>query len=520
LHDITELKILDKNPTITSLKKVLPVASIFFIVSAIGIFNHELWLDEAQHFLIARDSDSLKSVYYNMQYDGHVRLWNFLLFFITHYISSNPLAMQVFHLLVINATVFIFLRFAPFTMTAKLLIIFGYFFLYEYDVISRNYALGILFFFTCCALLGDLEKNILWIGVLLILMCNTHLFYVFAAGSLFLYIFCKKFRSKSIDKRFFIFLSLFLVGVISVIIQIKIPPDNTYFHPNQTEWDSANNLFSAFYGFAKGLLPIPSANHGDFWNHFLFDGLAVPIKLFISAFLLTYSISLFYKNKPVLLFYLSAVLMLMLFLYISQMRASRYFGIFFIFFLSASWLDADERDNIFSISFFKERSLKQKLSFGFAYFVLVCHIFSGIYAWLIDVQRPFTEAKNVAAFIKSNHFDDSIIVVDGYGAGPALSAYLGKKVFYLNIDQPGSYCIWKKSYFEVPSKPLAAQLNASSYIATQNSFLLVSTRTADSNEIHTSKYSFHLSHLASFTNSIIKPNYYVYKVNKKLLKNQ
>jgi hypothetical protein len=196
------------------------------------------------------------------------------------------------------------------------------------------------------------------------------------------------------------------------------------------------------------------------------------------------------------------------------MRASRYFGIFFIFFLSAAWLDAYDRDNIFSISFLKEKLLKQKLSFCFIYFVLVCHIFSGVYAWLIDVQRPFTEAKNVAAFIKSNHFADSTIVVDGYGAGPALSAYLGKKIFYLNIDQFGSYCIWKKSYFETPSKPLAAQLNASSYIATQNNFFLVSARIADTTEIKTSKYSFHLLQLASFTNSIIKPNYYVYKVTK------
>ena len=497
---------------------MLPAASLFFIVSAIGIFNHELWLDEAQHFLIARDSDSLKSVYFNMQYDGHVRLWNFLLFFITHYISSNPVAMQVFHLLIINATVFIFLRSAPFDMITKTLIIFGYFFLYEYDVISRNYTLGILFLFACCALLRNLGKNILLIGVFLILMCNTHLFYVFTAGSIFLYIFYKKFRSKDIDKRFFIFLSLFLIGIFSVIIQIKIPPDNTYFHPDQAEWNSVNNIFSAFYGFAKGFLPIPSANHGDFWNHFLFDGFPVFIKLFIGAFLLIYSISLFYKNKPVLLFYLSAVLMLMLFLYVSQMRASRYFGIFFIFFLSAAWLDAYERDNIFSISFLKEKLLKQKLSFGFIYFVLLCHIFSGIYAWLIDVQRPFTEAKNVAAFIRSSGFADSPIVMDGYGAGPALSAYLGKKVFYLNTDQLGSYCIWKKSYFEVPSKLLAVQLNASSYITTQNNFLLVSARTEDSAEIHTSKYSFHLSQLASFTNGIIKPDYYVYEVKKYVLK--
>src|ERR1700691_4076213 len=87
------------------LKKILPLSLVFLILSAIGIFSHELWLDEAQHFLIARDSDSLQEVYFHMQYDGHVRGWNFLLYFITHYISANPLYMQVFHWLIINITV-------------------------------------------------------------------------------------------------------------------------------------------------------------------------------------------------------------------------------------------------------------------------------------------------------------------------------------------------------------------------------------------------------------------------------
>src|SRR3954469_6374700 len=97
-----------------SFRQIIPVMIAFFGISAYGIFHHELWLDEAQHFLIARDSSSLGELATNMKYDGHVQLWNYMLFFITHFITTNPAGMQVFHLLLINGAVFIFLRYAPF----------------------------------------------------------------------------------------------------------------------------------------------------------------------------------------------------------------------------------------------------------------------------------------------------------------------------------------------------------------------------------------------------------------------
>src|SRR5580658_4602091 len=118
---------LNNEPDIAPLKFVIPASMLFFVVSAIGILHHQIWLDEAQHFLIGRDSNSLSSLYTNMQYDGHVRLWNYLLFFITHYISANPLGMQIFHLAIITLTVYVFLRYAPFDIFTKLLVISGYF---------------------------------------------------------------------------------------------------------------------------------------------------------------------------------------------------------------------------------------------------------------------------------------------------------------------------------------------------------------------------------------------------------
>lgn len=404
------------NSNIAPLKYVLLCTFIFFIVSAIGIFNHELWLDEAQHFLIARDSNSLTSLYNNMQYDGHVRLWNYLLFFITHYISSSPVAMQTFHLIIITATVYIFLQFAPFDFVTKLLIISGYFFLYEYNVLSRNYALGILFLFACCRLLLNENKNIWWIGLMMILMCNTHLFFAFATSGIFLYTFAKRLKKKNLNKQFFILSCLFIVAISSVVIQIKIPPDNTYFHPEQNKWSSWDNFFMAFYGIAKGLLPLPLSINGDFWNHFLFDKISSPFKFLLAIVLIAYPFILLRKSKSVLIFYASSVSLLFTFLFISQSWASRYYGMTFIFFITAAWLAGNDSISVFSIEKISQHSMRKKLLYGFIYFIFLCHIFSGAYAYVTDVLRPFTEAKAVVGYLKLNQFDKEIIVVDGYGA--------------------------------------------------------------------------------------------------------
>ncbi len=94
----------------------------------------------------------------------------------------------------------------------------------------------------------------------------------------------------------------------------------------------------------------------------------------------------------------------------------------------------------------------------------------------------------------------------------AVSAYLGDKVFYLNIDQIGSYCYFKKSYFESSMSSLDVQLKNSIYANSHDSFLLVSIRKANEKEIRCGNSVFQFQELSRFKNGIIKPDYYIYNV--------
>src|ERR1700744_302483 len=78
------------------LKYVLPIMLLYSIVSLVGMFHHEIFLEEAQQLTISRDSNSIVDVFKNMLYEGHVTLGNSFLYFITHYISPRPIYMQLF----------------------------------------------------------------------------------------------------------------------------------------------------------------------------------------------------------------------------------------------------------------------------------------------------------------------------------------------------------------------------------------------------------------------------------------
>ena len=90
-------------------KYYLFLSLVYFAVSLVGILHHELWLDESHHWLLARDSTSLSNLINNTRFEGHPVLWNVLLFGITR-LTYDLFWMQLLHILIATATVFLFLK--------------------------------------------------------------------------------------------------------------------------------------------------------------------------------------------------------------------------------------------------------------------------------------------------------------------------------------------------------------------------------------------------------------------------
>src|SRR5439155_7505540 len=119
------------------------LVAAFVVVVAPTIFRHEMWHDELNSWDVARDAHSLPGLFANMHYEAHPALWYLCLYVLTRF-TSDPRAMQALHLAIASTTVAVVAWASPFKPLERWLLAFGYFFVFEFAVISRGYALGIL----------------------------------------------------------------------------------------------------------------------------------------------------------------------------------------------------------------------------------------------------------------------------------------------------------------------------------------------------------------------------------------
>ena len=500
-------------------KRILIVLGAYGVVSAVGLHYHELFLDEAHHFLVSRDSPSLGDFYYNLRYDGHPRLWGALLYLITHFITTDPVGMQVLQWLFVMAGAYVLLRYGPFALWMKVVILAGYYFLYEYNVLSRNYAIGIWMLWLCCHLLRDAERNAWWIGALILLMCNAHLFFSFASIGIFLFLLVDWWKRRWRVGRLMVVAIFFAVGLTTAIIQAQTPSvDNVNMTPvHAGEWLSGKNLKFAAGALVQGWLPVPQVNGGRFWNTGWLNGghlgRVVPWLLFLA--LLGFPAVVLRRRLAAMVFYYSGVGLMLLFFVVTQMTANRYFGMVYIFFLAAAWLMAEGSGPVEGsgmvlspVSIPGGRVLRRWWWIGWLGILLV-QVLVGVYAFEEDVRRPFSQSRNTAEYLAGLQPAGRTIVLDGYTAGPQLCAYLREKLYCLATGVEGSYCVWRKAYFPVPRLSIGEEFARNPGLRGMGEFILVSNRNLTGEVVG----GYRLTSLKSFENSIVGENYSIYRVD-------
>ncbi len=169
-------------PVRAELRFAIVVTVAFALLIACALSRHEMWRDEMQAWMEARDSTSLGALFANTRYEGHTALW-FLLLYAGSRVTRAPAMMQVIHGMLATATVFLVARYAPFRRRWRALIPFGYFFAYGYAVVSRPYALGVLLLFAFCAVRTARPGETTAAALLLALVANTSAYGVMLAGA-------------------------------------------------------------------------------------------------------------------------------------------------------------------------------------------------------------------------------------------------------------------------------------------------------------------------------------------------
>lgn len=447
------------------LRFALLVTGGFFLIALIGMLTHEMWRDEHQAWLVARDANSLSGLLDNMNYEGNPALWQFFLFLITR-VTHDPVFMQVFHLLVATSFIFVFNRYAPLSNLHKILFSFGYFPLYEYAVISRSYALGILLVFAVCALYKNRTTKYILIGVLLALLANVTIYAVVLAGGiagiLVLDYFMYQQKTSKATLQLAAGIIIFALGTAFSLYQIWPEKDNSFPAPYATKlfdfarwWQVASKLFITY-------AYIPELGE-NFWNtsiiykdpgviitgnasawfdqhpSFFFSWVLMPIVLFVSG------VIIFLRKPLILLLYTGTTLGLFSIYYYTALLHSRYCGYLLIALVICYWLAEYYPEGKYrsGTSGYLSR-LGKKISKPFLSIILGLSVIGALIAYSMDIQYSFSPSKKVATYIKQNKIDSiPIFGVTDFTISP-LSSYLDKKIYYPQMSDTGSFTIWSK----------------------------------------------------------------------------
>ncbi|HMK06067.1 MAG TPA: hypothetical protein VK476_00970, partial [Flavobacterium sp.] len=394
----------------TQNKYLYLLTSLYFIVGFIGICHHELWLDEAHHWLLARDSNSVSELLQNTQNEGHPVLWNLLLYAMTRF-TLNPFWMQLLHLIIATAAVVVFLRKAPFNWGFKALFIFGYFMFFEYALISRNYILGVFFLFLACSVFESRHKKFILLSVFLALAANVHLIFAVIAFAIFLILIFEQFMEKRSFRKPAILIGcfIFIIGLALSAIQI-IPSGSTQFFNHIHEMPLSDKFTKGFISLFKGLMTIPDFRSIHFWNSNYFVNLSKPLAAIAGLLLYVVPLLLFFKSRKTLFFVYTALLGTQVFFFLTQMSATRHDGMTFLIIIVGMWIEHYFAADDYKLSAALRSNFVGLLKNPIVYGILLIHFFSGIYAYAMDYRYAFTPEKEINDFLKQQHLNTQNIL--------------------------------------------------------------------------------------------------------------
>lgn len=116
------------------------VAGVYLLALGVMLRRHEPWFDEAQAWLLARDTNPWSLMAEHLRYEGSPGLWHLLLM-VPAKLGLPYLTLNLISVLLAGLGAFAFVRYSPFPPLVKAVFPFTYFVFYQYGVVARSYAL-------------------------------------------------------------------------------------------------------------------------------------------------------------------------------------------------------------------------------------------------------------------------------------------------------------------------------------------------------------------------------------------
>jgi hypothetical protein len=393
--------------------------------TALGLRGHAMWFDELQAWNIARASHSIPELYANLRYEGHPIVWYLPLYAITRF-TGDPHAMQVLQWAIATCTFALILFRAPFAMWMRVALAGGYFFAFEYGVISRSYGLCALLALLAVCLLARPSPRWWAAAAALVVLSWTALpgavLAVAIAAAAFL-----------TDRTRWRWSALVTLAAGASALTCIPPPDFSSFAPglvgDRSIFGSGPGvqLASATTGLWRGLVPIPSA--AGKWNSNLLDGL--PGAAFVEAAL---AVLLFVVVLRALrpfpfarrVWWIGSAGYVVFFLVVILPEQSRYAGFLFLLFLACAWL-ASSPPGAPGQSPIAVNPRANLLGAVFVV-VLAAQVIATVAMYPPATVDPFSRAEEMAQVVHRARLDDAVVSVMDFD-GATVGGYLDRPVY-------------------------------------------------------------------------------------------
>ena len=390
----------------------------YMAVVAVVMYFHEPWFDEAQSWLIARDSSFADLLTLRPHYEGHPPLWTLLL--------SIPAKTGVPYEIGLKGVQFLcaallggWLIFrAPFNRLTIALLPFTYFICFQYGVTARPYAL------LCVSLLmvahywkyADSKPSNTWKLVLsLVLMCAISAYGIAIAAGFALAWVVRSVQIAGIKNavceifsninRLLGWILLAFVGFASVAC---IWPAANAFGSRATFSGNSHLIQFLYFIFVVPSESMFTAFAGDVSLRRMSLGiLPTIICVLISILIWAFAICIAKRRKMLV----SLILPYLTFAIIAtQYFTLHHAGIVFVFFIAQLWMFVDNKPLNFDITLANKLSNKCAFTQSIIVILLAPSLIWNIFACVNDIRFDYSGSRALAQFIQRNHAENKRFV--------------------------------------------------------------------------------------------------------------
>jgi hypothetical protein len=478
----------------------------YALALAFVVMHHEMWRDELQAWVIARDSHTIGGLFRNLRYEGHPVCWYLLLFGVSRF-TWNPVAMQAVQCLVACAQAWMIVRARRVPIVLRGLIIFSYFFFYQYGVMARSYMLSSLFLVGAALCLLTHTARRKTAVLLLALAINTHLLAIPVAAAIFFLLYVPHASTersvKAAVHRRENWMAAAVLGLSLAVAGFTVyPPADSAVHHGVHIYNFTQTLASVWTAY----LPLPFRMYG--WEGPL--GVWRAGGLCLASVLALAAIAAALHNRGARLFYGAATVLELAAIGTLTINAagptqSRFLGFLFVVLVITICMEFESEERRIPQAGSGARAGTVPLALLLAAQLPFC-----LASAVADVQHPYTEAKAASQWLREAGLGSNPMVVDPESFSAGIVGYLQRpSVFHPSCECQRSFVILNQQHFN--AGPLTREMLLAARGNSDRAVILVSEQPRDAAECT----RLGLRELRRFENHPIKPEeiFFIYEVS-------